>query len=348
MTGKFLKRNILNARRYLSDTSFKTKWLFLRRRLIKIVNPWVPQKLWIGVTYRCQCECVHCCVGPYLNAGGNELTRDEVRSAITEARKMGFLEVTFFGGEPLLCRDLTGHIRYASSIGLMTSLYTNGILLTRERVRELREAGLSFCNVSLDSSSADRHDSLRNYSGGFKAATEGIRNLVDAGIRCSIWSYVSKRDVADRDLKDLRELIAVGRRLKVKKVVILFPIASGNWFCSKEDMLTMEERERVRTLFDPPFVILEFPDEETDCPAGKGLAYINPYGDVSPCPAVPFFFGNVRQEALSDILKKVNGDFVKLEKGCGECIMNNEKFRHTMAQRDSLKGGCKAFTEKVH
>ena len=120
----------------------------------------------------------------------------------------------------------------------------------------------------------------------------------------------------------------MGNDLNVKKVVILFPMASGNWLCGAENILTQTERDKVRILHDPPFVTMEFPDEDAYCKAGKRMVYITPQGEVSPCPTIPYSFGNIRKESLSVILKRLNSSFMEsMEGGCGECVMNDNTFR---------------------
>lgn len=325
---------LIKERHFLINTNIKTKLLYVRRKIKRLYNSPIPLQLWIGITYRCQCQCVHCCMGPYLNKNKSELTKKEIYNIVDTARSLGFLEICYFGGEPLLRSDIIDLIQYASIKGLLPSIYTNGILLTKEKVKELQKAGLYYCNVSLDSASPEHHDSLRKFKGCFNKAMDGIKYLMESGVKCDIWTYVSKDDVENNDLKDTKDLIELGRRINVNRVVILFPMASGNWICGVENILTQAEREKVRNLYNPPFVVLEFPSEETYCIAGRRMIYVNPQGDVSPCPTIPHFFGNIRKESLTIILEKLNSGFsASKEKGCGECVMNKEVFREKIGMK---------------
>lgn len=334
MPVNYFKADIDNAKRFIVSTSLKTKLLYLRRRLVRPYENWIPQQIWIGVTSKCQCSCVHCCVnGSDRLESAGELTKDEIFDLIDSARELGCLEVSFFGGEPLLKPELTQLVEYASGKGMLTTVFTNGLLLTQEKIRELKDVGLSYCNVSLDSGTPERHNQLRGVKKGFEHAVEGIRFAVEAGIACSIWTYVSKEDVGQNGLQDTKAVIELGRRLNVYKVVVLFPMASGNWLCQKENMLSLEERELVRKLHDPPFVSMEFPDEKTVCGGARNFLYVTPYGKVSPCPTIPIYYGNIRQEPLYDILKKLRKEFVESElKTCGECVMNQGTFREKIEQ----------------
>lgn len=324
-----------NAERYLSDTSMKTKWLFVRRKFLQRFNPSIPRQLWIGVTYQCQCKCIHCFLGPELNKRDDCLSKQEIYKLVNSARHLGFMEICYFGGEPLLYNNLIDLIKFSSSKGLLTSIYTNGILLTKKTAKELKDAGLSFCNISIDSALSEMHNSLRGYEGCFEKALEGIRYLLDEGIRCNIWTYARKKDVQEQNLKDLKSIINLARQIKVHKVVILFPMASGNWLCAPENILEHSERNMVRTLHNPPFVELEFPTEDTSCTAGKRLVYITPQGDIHPCPALPRFFGNIRQQSLNTILKKLKSEFIDSKKKvCGECAMNFDIVRKKIDSKE--------------
>lgn len=323
-----IKSKLQNAERYLSDTPMKTKWLYLRRKILRRFNPWVPRQLWIGITYKCQCQCRHCILGPHLNKNEEELKQQDIYNLINTARHLGFLEAIYFGGEPLLNEKIKDFIRFSSSKGLLTSVYTNGILLNKNIVRQLRESGLYACNISLDSASSQEHNSLRGYNGCFEKAIDGIKYLLGEGIKCNIWTYAKKTDIQEQNLKDLKAIIEIGRQLKVDKVVILFPMASGNWLCGAGNILTQSEREMVRALCNPPFIEFEFPSEESYCSGGKRMVYVTPKGDITPCPTLPNSFGNYHQESLKTILKRMHSNFNNSKiKGCGQCIMNSNAFR---------------------
>jgi len=267
----------------------------------------------------------------YWNKDVDLLSTEETKRIIDRVRALGVLDLVFFGGEPLLRKDIVELIKYTRFKGLLPFIFTNGILLSQEKfVRELKEAGLYKCNVSINSSLSEKHDRVRGYKGCFEMAIKGISNLVKEKIRCTIWTYASKEDVRDNDLRDLKNLIQLGQDLKVNNIKILFPIAGGNWFCAWEEMLTREERNKVRSLVgtEAPFVELEFPQEESYCQGGKFFFYVSPEGNVSPCPGIPFSYGNVRKESFTKILSRMSADLRSYF--CwehGECIMQDSKFR---------------------
>jgi radical SAM protein with 4Fe4S-binding SPASM domain len=71
------------------------------------------------------------------------------------------------------------------------------------------------------------------------------------------------------------------------------------------------------------------------CPAGTHYMGIRPNGDVTPCPYLPLFGGNLRSETLADVWAR-SEPFVQIRQRtalggrCGACELN------------SMCGGCRA------
>ncbi|MBI4822589.1 MAG: radical SAM protein [Deltaproteobacteria bacterium] len=109
------------------------------------------------LTHNCNLRCVYCYTGDKLGAGmSTETAGRAVDFALSEARrsKSTLLEVVFFGGEPLLKRDLLVGIMdqvIAQRGGLETSfkMSTNGLLLDDELLAELIRRRV-FISVSID------------------------------------------------------------------------------------------------------------------------------------------------------------------------------------------------------
>jgi MoaA/NifB/PqqE/SkfB family radical SAM enzyme len=72
--------------------------------------------------------------------------------------------VLFSGGEPLVRDDLVELVEYAVERGIRPVLSTNGTLITPERARRLRDAGLEYAGVSVDGL-PERNDEFRGRDG---------------------------------------------------------------------------------------------------------------------------------------------------------------------------------------
>ncbi len=252
----------------------------------------------LALTYRCQCNCVHCYADADMRERRNELSTGEWKSVIDECRNMGTLHLLLTGGDPMLREDLCELVAHARRRGLLTRLTTCGQALTRRRVAELDRAGLTQAAVSVDSPDPAEHDRLRNLPRAFERAVEGIRNLRSFGIPCQILTYARRENITD----GLKGIIALARRLGCMSVFILYPVASGHWLEAPEEALSEEEQARVRALQTWQLVHSEMPARGSMCcSCGKDLFGVSAQGEVAACPPVPFTMGNVRQRPLSQI-----------------------------------------------
>jgi MoaA/NifB/PqqE/SkfB family radical SAM enzyme len=126
-----------------------------------------PRHLEIAITANCNLRCIGCRYGREFMPG-SQLPWPMVRDLLDDAKAAGFWDVRFYGGEPLLHRDLPKMIAHARSIGFDMYLTTNGMLLG-DRIDELYEAGLRTINIGYYGTGArydayvqrkDRHQKL--------------------------------------------------------------------------------------------------------------------------------------------------------------------------------------------
>ena len=94
--------------------------------------PRLPLEGSIDLTYRCNNNCRHCWlwIPPNAPEAKNELTFDEIKGIVDEARKMGCRDWNISGGEPMLRSDFLEIFDYITSFSKAYSLNTNGTLIT--------------------------------------------------------------------------------------------------------------------------------------------------------------------------------------------------------------------------
>ncbi|MBC8132530.1 MAG: pyrroloquinoline quinone biosynthesis peptide chaperone PqqD, partial [Deltaproteobacteria bacterium] len=113
-----------------------------------------PYTLVAELTYRCPLRCAYCSNPVQLNAMGPDLETDIWSRVFQEAARLGVMQVTLTGGEPLLRPDLEQLVAAAHASGLYTTLITSGIPLDRDRLTRLRDAGLDGVQLSFQDSDA--------------------------------------------------------------------------------------------------------------------------------------------------------------------------------------------------
>ncbi len=332
----------LAYRLYFQNAPFLSRvscaFRLIRHRFSRIT---APISVMIGLTYRCQCRCVHCGMELFRSGGEKELSTEEVKSVITAAHALGAVEITLFGGEPLLRNDLEEIITHARKLRMLPSLDTNGLLLSPGKIEKLKAAGLTVLKVSLDSPDAGEHDRLRGVEGCFEKAVAALKEARKRGLARVISTYATRENIQSGDLK---RLIRRGRELGVTAVRIIDTTLSGCFLNAPPRELAAPEREELARLLEPGFVFLEnlASARALTHPVCSALArryvYISPHGDLQPCCFVPLSFGNIRRTPLGEILQRLWESHL-MNYDSHRCLMNNPQFR-----RDYLEKIGKAKT----
>ena len=67
-----------------------------------------------------------------------------------DSRAWNHAHSSCWGGEPLTDPDIVELVRYCRELGFVTSLTTNGFLLTRKLIGQLEDARLQVMQISVD------------------------------------------------------------------------------------------------------------------------------------------------------------------------------------------------------
>ena len=143
--------------------------------------PRIPLEGSIDLTYRCNNNCRHCWlrIPPQSTEAQKELTTDEIKGIVDEARNMGCRRWSISGGEPMLRPDFAELFEYITSRSVSYSLNTNGTLITPEIAELMKRKGSKM--VVLYGATADVHDHITRNQGSFEVAMQGFNYLKEAG-----------------------------------------------------------------------------------------------------------------------------------------------------------------------
>ncbi|MDQ6668158.1 MAG: GTP 3',8-cyclase MoaA [Thermoproteota archaeon] len=154
----------------------------------------IGRKLRISITDRCNMRCVYCM--PNGNTEwieqNNILTYDEIVKLATILARLGIEKIRVTGGEPLVRPKVEDLIKTLSNIDEIKaiSMTTNGLLL-RDKVMQLRDAGLSSINISLDTFKEDRFKAITGIRG-LNKVMNAIRVADDAGLKIKINTVIMR------------------------------------------------------------------------------------------------------------------------------------------------------------
>ncbi|NOQ63551.1 MAG: pyrroloquinoline quinone biosynthesis protein PqqE [Methyloprofundus sp.] len=119
-----------------------------------------PRWLLAELTYKCPLQCPYCSNPLDYAKHSDEISTEDWKQVLSQARKMGAVQLGFSGGEPLTRPDLPELVKHARDLGYYSNLITSGYGLDEEKIIELKEAGLDHIQVSIQASSKDLNDHL--------------------------------------------------------------------------------------------------------------------------------------------------------------------------------------------
>ena len=102
----------------------------------------------LHITNACNYQCNFCFA--HFNETNNLLRFKDWQTIIKKLKEVNCQKITFVGGEPLLHPDLAKLLAYTKSLGITTSIVTNGSLLTPEFL-EANHQNIDWIGFSIDS-----------------------------------------------------------------------------------------------------------------------------------------------------------------------------------------------------
>ncbi len=279
----------------------------------------------------CNLRCIYCYAGSGLPLQ-NELTLDEIYSAIDQAATLGARKIIILGGgEPMLYKDLFKVIDYIQAKGITADLFTNGMLVTPEKANALYERRVSVV-IKMNSRNPEIQDQLAGQAGAFNAIDNGLKNLLAAGYPDEEHTLGVETIVCRQNFDELPDLWIWARKLGIIPYVEMMTL-QGRATEHPELEVPMIE---IRSLFEqlaridaehfgnlwtphPPLAASQCARHEYSCT-------VTSVGDVQPCPGVSVTAGNIREHSLTEILHQSKPiqelrNIRKMIKGrCGECV----------------------------
>ncbi len=306
----------------------------------------------LAVTNRCMYNCWHC-----YNAGRSQrdLPLSVLKEVIGELQKMSAVRVTLSGGEPLLRNDLE-EIAGCFDDSTYLNLNTTGYGLTSERACALQNSGVFAVGVSIDSTDPDLHDRMRGRKGAFDTAIQALILVSKNGLYPYIVSVATQDFLKPNNFK---KFIRFAAETGAKEVHLLEPCATGKLAGKQEVLLSSEDRKLILEYQKEiarddnlpilsSFLYLESP-EAFGCGAGITHLYIDGSGEVSPCNLVPISFGNIKDEPLDNILKKMGHHFCKPRTKCvGHILARHIKEENLPTAPEVTNEICEKYLPRNH
>ena len=183
-----------------------------------------PMMAYWEMTRACDLSCRHCRAESVAWRHPFELSTQEgfrLLEQLASFTPKPHLVLT--GGDPLKRPDVFWMIDRAVQLGLTVSITPAGTpLLTQGTVAQMKTAGVHSVALSLDGSTAQRHDAIRMVPGSFAHTVRAAGWVREAGLGLQVNSLVCAETV--RDLADVHELVT---RLDADRWSVFFLVTVG-------------------------------------------------------------------------------------------------------------------------
>lgn len=198
------------------------------------------------VTRACAYACVHCRADAQPHRDPRELSTEEAYALIDRLASFGNNPILIFtGGDPMMRRDLTDLIRYATQKGLRCSLTPTATALpTNERLEQVRDGGIRRIALSLDAPKPEVHDEFRKVPGSWQRTMDILHRAHDVGLSVQINTTVAKHNV---DI--LPEMVPFVQEVGAVQWSVFFLVPTGRAMLVQ--MISAEQHEQIfNWLFD--------------------------------------------------------------------------------------------------
>lgn len=180
----------------------------------------------ISLTDRCNLRCIYCMPEHGVKSIPHEsiLTLEEVHKAIECASQLGIKHIRFTGGEPTVRKGLLSLIeRTAQTPGIKSVALTTNAILLPNMAADLKAAGLSRVNISLDTLDAKQYRFITR-RGNLDDALKGVEAALSSGLSPVKLNTVVVRSL-NQDLLSFARL-TIDAPLHVRFIEYM-PIGSG-------------------------------------------------------------------------------------------------------------------------
>ncbi|HLG98952.1 MAG TPA: TIGR04053 family radical SAM/SPASM domain-containing protein [Bryobacteraceae bacterium] len=311
-----------------------------------------PLNIYWEMTQACPLACRHCRASAMPCAAPDELSFEQgvrfLRQIVDFGEPLPQLILT--GGDPLKRVDLFDLIDEARRLGVGVSITPAASeALTRELLVALQQHGVEGLGLSLDGSTAARHDSIRQVPGTFDRTMQAIRWAQELEMPLQVNTLLAAETASD--VPAIYELL---KPYRVSRWSLFFLISVGRGKVLQP--LSPEKGEELMSWIYETSLVAPFTVATTEAPSyrrvalermraagmtgeqikrsaayrgfgirdGHGIMFVSHTGDICPAGFLPMVLGNVKLDRVADIYRnsptfRELHDPTQFEGRCGVC-----------------------------
>ena len=300
----------------------------------------------IDLTYRCNNNCLHCWLieSQSSNLINSELSFDEIRKIVLEARSMGCRTWCISGGEPMLRPDFADLFDFITSKSKRYTLNSNGTLITPKIANLMKRVGSKM--IALYGATPETHDFITQNPGSFESTIRGISYLKEANAGFIVQLIIMKDNFHEyQKMIDLAESLGSHYRISSYWLYCSASFSKDRNDSIKKQRLSSEQILTIEPAIPPYSLFKEQPDYSMleskfcnapiddsrlfhSCIKKRTTFHIDPYGQFTFCsfvkdPELMFdlknsSFAEAWDKFLPEISQKTY-DLTEYRNKCGRC-----------------------------
>lgn len=197
----------------------------------------------VSVTDKCNLRCRYCMPQEGITrlAHDDILRLEEWARIIRIMQELGITKVRFTGGEPLVRKNLIQLIKDVHALDGISqiAMTTNGILLG-EQAADLREAGLTHVNISLDTLNPQTFEEITRVD-----ALNQVLSSIEKALQAGLWVKINCVPCQEWNGEDLADIAALARQYPLDvRFIELMPVGCGSQYHGISSDRVLEKLEQ--------------------------------------------------------------------------------------------------------
>lgn len=300
----------------------------------------LPYQMEVEPITRCFLKCRYCQVPFWERRKNPDMNLNTFIHIVEKLPQL--LEIKIQGqGEPLLNKDFISMIKYAVERNILVRTYTNGVLLTEQKCKEIVDSGIFEIRISMDGASEKVVEKLR-FGVNYQDLLNNIKCLLNVrGQRelplINIWMVASKENF--NEIPKLVELayslgvdgVKIQTKLTAKpneKVIEKVKKESIDIESEQCKNIIKEAKEIARKLDFNLEIMHNTRNSNNPCWGVLNYACISVEGAILPCTKITdpsiLNFGNILEESFEKIFN--SNEYTSFRKDVLECNIKDKEF----------------------
>ncbi len=275
----------------------------------------------------CNFRCSYCYVPEKQECKG-ELTKDEIKGVILQAKDLGARKIIILGGEPSIYPHLPEMLKFLDEHGFEVEMFTNGTGVDATLAKLLAKLKIRVV-LKLNSRNREIQDRLAGREGAYDIIQTAFAHLKDAGYPSDELFLALSTVICQPNFDELVDMWKWVRDQKMEPYFeVITPQANAldNLWLSV-DSIKLKELFAKLSSIDQELYGREWEPQPplvgNKCMRHQVSCLVTATGDVTPCVGVTIPLDNVRNNKLGYILK------------------NSEVMQNLKNYREMIKGECR-------